>query len=47
MHSFIEYLMYLPKEKQVFISYLNTKLKTRRLSTFMSGAGCYDKLSVL
>ena len=23
MHSFIEYLMYLPKEKQVFIPYLN------------------------
>ena len=23
MHSFIEYFMYLPKEKQVFIPYLN------------------------
>ena len=23
LHSFIEYLMYLPKEKQVFIPYLN------------------------
>ena len=41
MHSFIEYLMYLPKEKQVFIPYLNGVDMFRNANlTFNTGYTC-------
>ena len=41
MHSFIEYLMYLPKEKQVFIPYLDVVDMFRNANlTFNTGYTC-------